>query len=163
MALVKYGGGIIQMSGSLAGNTFARNAYGNYVRAKTKPVNPNTPGQVLARSAVTFLVDRWAAVLTAAQRTAWQTYADAVNMKNKLGETIQLSGFNHYIRSNAILQQQGKTLVDAGPTTLSLPEKDTTFAGAASEATQLITVTFDDTFDYIDEDDAFMFVFHSST
>ncbi|GAI58374.1 unnamed protein product, partial [marine sediment metagenome] len=39
MALVKYGGGITQMSGSIAGNTFARNRYGNYVRSRTKPIN----------------------------------------------------------------------------------------------------------------------------
>ena len=31
MALIKYGGGIVHASGSLAGNTFARNKYGNYM------------------------------------------------------------------------------------------------------------------------------------
>lgn len=159
MALIKYGGGVIQMSGSIAGNTFARNRYGNYARAKTKPVNPNTIAQVAVRSAVTFLVDRWASTLTEAQRTAWKTYADAVNMVNRLGETVQLSGFNHYIRSNTTLQVQSKTLVDAGPTTLSLPEKDSTFAATASAATQLISVTFDDTMEFLDEDDAYMFVY----
>ncbi|GAH13494.1 unnamed protein product, partial [marine sediment metagenome] len=50
MSLVKYGGGIVQMSGSIAGNTFARNRYGNYVRARTKPINPNSDRQVVVRA-----------------------------------------------------------------------------------------------------------------
>ncbi|GAH28464.1 unnamed protein product, partial [marine sediment metagenome] len=38
MALVKYGAGIIQMSGSIAGDVHARNRFGNYIRPRTKPV-----------------------------------------------------------------------------------------------------------------------------
>ncbi|GAH50296.1 unnamed protein product, partial [marine sediment metagenome] len=45
MALVKLGGGIVQISGSIAGNTFARNRFGNYMRSRTKPVNPNSTRQ----------------------------------------------------------------------------------------------------------------------
>jgi len=159
MALVKYGGGIVQMSGSIAGNTFARNRYGNYVRSKTVPVNPNTARQQVIRAAITQLTTRWKETLTAAQRTAWQLYADSVNMTNRLGEVMNLSGFNHYIRSNSILAQQGITLIDAGPTDFTLPEADATFALTASEATQLATITFDDTLDWCDLDEAYMFVF----
>lgn len=150
-ALIKFGGGIIQMSGSIAGNTFARNRYGNYVRARTKPVNPNTAQQNLVRSVVATLTARWAQTLTAVQRTAWNLYADNVNMKNKLGETIHLSGFNHYIRSNAFLQRFGKTIVDAGPVIFELPEQDPAFNITASEVAQQITVAFDDAMDWDNE------------
>jgi hypothetical protein len=163
MALVKYGGGVIQMSGSMAGNTYARNRFGNYVRARTKPINPNSSRQQAVRAAIAYLTDRWSNTLTAVQRAAWNQYGSNVAMKNKLGETVYLTGFNHYIRSNSILKVQGITLINAGPTVFELPAQDTTFAITASEATQVISAAFDDTMDWIDEDDAYLFVFQGTS
>lgn len=162
MALVKYGGGIIQMSGSVAGNTHARNRYGNYVRARTKPTNPNTARQVAIRAALAYLTERWAQTLTVAQRTAWNLYAASVAMKNKLGETIKLSGFNHYLRSNMILKQSALTLVDDGPTIFELPEKDPSITLAASEGGPTISLTFDNTLDWAEETGSFMVIFQGS-
>lgn len=159
MALVKYGGGIIQMSGSIAGNTFARNRYGNYARARTKPVNPNTDLQDQYRSAVADLATRWSQTVTAAQRAAWNLYADNVNMLNRLGETIHLSGFNHYIRSNTMLARIGLAIVDPGPVIFEIPAQDPAFAITASEATQQITVTFDDTMDWDNETGGYLYLF----
>jgi hypothetical protein len=159
MALVKYGGGIVQMAGSIAGNVFARNRSGNYARARTVPVNPNSSNQQAARNAVSTAVTRWANTLTAAQRTAWSLYAANVAMLNRLGESINLSGFNHYVRSNSLLLRNGETPVDAGPTDFSLPETDSLFSVAGSEATQLLTVTFDDALAWASEDDGFMMIF----
>lgn len=159
MALVKYGGGIVQMAGSIAGNVYARNRSGNYARARTTPVNPNTSNQQSARNAVSAAVSRWSNSLTAAQRTAWNLYASNVAMLNRLGESINLSGFNHYVRSNSLLLRNGETPVDAGPTTFELPETDSLFAVTGSEATQLISVAFDDTLTWLDEDGGFMMVF----
>lgn len=39
-------------------------------------------------------------VLTASQRAAWDTYAANVSWIDTLGQTIQLSGINMYVRSN---------------------------------------------------------------
>ncbi len=154
MALVKYGGGIIQMSGSIAGNTFARNRYGNYVRAKTKPVNPSSTRQQKVRSYIAELTERWYSTLTNAAREAWKNYADGVAMKNKLGETIKLSGFNHFMRSNTWRLDLGQAVVDAGPVDLTLPDQDGTIAIALSEATQQVTVSFNDGLDWCSEDNA---------
>jgi len=162
MALVKYGGGIIQMSGSVAGNTHARNRYGNYIRAKTKPINHNTARQIQVRSTIADLTTRWAQTLSDAQRVAWQLYADSVNMKNRLGEVVKLSGFNHYIRSNAIIASKGPWIVDDGPVVFELPEQDPTFAITASEATQNITLSFDDGMDWANEDPGWLFMFQGS-
>jgi len=159
MAQVKYGGGIVQISGSIAGSVFARNRFGNYIRPRTKPVNPNSSGQVGVRSALSYLSTYWHATLTAAQRVAWATYAASVAMKNRLGESIYLTGFNHFIRSNTELVNRSLTLVADGPTVLALPEKDPSFAVSGSAATQLISVAFDDTLDWLDEDDAYMLVY----
>ena len=142
MSLVKYGGGIVGMSGSIAGNTFARNRSGNYVRARTKPVNTNTQSQQDIRAVMSFLTNLWSVTITAGQRTAWNTYANAIAMKNRLGESIYLTGFNHFVRSNTEWVNRGKTATAAGPTTLLLPAKDTTFAISASVASQKISVTF---------------------
>jgi len=150
-ALVKYGGGIIGMSGSIAGNTHARNRSGNYVRARTKPVNPNTARQQAVRSALAELTTQWAQTLSAAQRTAWNLYASSVSMKNKLGETINLTGFNHYIRSNLMRNRAGLGVVDDGPVIFELPAADPSFAVTASEATQEISFAYDDTMDWADE------------
>jgi len=158
MALVKYGGGIVQMSGSLAGNTFARNRSGNYVRARTKPVNPSTTNQVLVRAIMQTLTARWSQTLTAGQRTAWNLYASSVTMTNKLGESINLSGFNHYIRSNHWFARMGRTLVDDGPVIFELPETDPTMSIAGSEVTQIVTMTFDDALPWCSEDDAMLVI-----
>ena len=161
MALVKYGGGIVQMSGSVAGNTHARNRFGNYIRARTKPINPNTAKQVLVRACVANLSARWAQTLSAAQRAAWDLYGASVAMKNKLGETVYLTGYNHYIRSNSWFARMGRTLVDDGPTVFELPAQDPTMSITISEATQQVTMTFDDTLDWCSEDDSMLVILQS--
>jgi len=158
-ALVKYGGGITQMSGSIAGNTFARNRFGNYVRARTKPVNPRSTAQEKIRSVMAYLAERWHADLVASNRTAWANYAAAVAMKNKLGETIHLSGFNHFIRSNSDRLYSGESVLDGGPTVLSLPETDPTTSATYSVATNLISFSYDITMDHALEPGAYMKVY----
>ena len=162
MALVKYGSGIVQMAGSIAGNVFARNRYGNYSRARTKPTNPNTTRQQVIRACIANLSTVWSLVLTAAQRDSWNLYGASVSMKNRLGENILLSGYNQFIRSNSLLLQHGQTLVLPGPTIFELPEKDSTFAISASEATQTISYTFDNTQLWANEVGGFMFKYMGS-
>lgn len=142
MALVKYGGGIIQMSGSLAGNTYARNRFANYVRARTKPVNPKTARQNTIRASLAFLCDRWAHTLDAAKRLAWNDYGKGVAMKNRLSESIFLTGFNHYIRSNMIRKQLGEAIIDDGPTINELPAQDDSMSVTATEDPQLLTIGY---------------------
>lgn len=159
MALVKYGGGIIQMAGSIAGNVFGRNRYGNYARARTIPTNPNTAAQQQVRAAIAWLVEHWSTTLTPAERTAWGLYADSVNMLNRLGEVMHLSGFNHFIRSNAIRKRNADTVITPGPVIFELPEHDPTLAFTASEAAQELEVTYDDTEEWCDLDNAHMYIF----
>ena len=162
MGLVMYGGGITQISGRIGGDVHGRNRSGNYIRAGTKPTNPNTSRQVSVRSSLTFLSARWSQTLTAAQRTAWGLYGDSVAMLNRLSQTIYLSGYNHYIRSNHWLKRLEQTLVDAGPVIFELPAADPTFAITASEATQLISVTFDNTMAWASETGAWMELYQGS-
>lgn len=158
MALIKYGGGIVQMSGSVSGNTHARNRFGNYMRARTKPVNPKSPRQSAARIAIMFLAEQWREdPMDDTKRGAWETYANSVNWNNKLGESVKLTGFNMFIRGNAAVLAVNGTLVTDGPTDLGLPPGDPSFAVSnCSEATQRADLAFDDGFDWCDEDNAFL-------
>ena len=162
MALVKFGGGITEMRGSIAGNTFSRNRSGAYVRSKTTPVNPSSSGQQAVRSSMAFLTDRWSNVLNAAQRTAWNLYGSSVVMTNKLSESINLSGFNHYIRSNLEYKRTFGATIDAGPVVFEIPAADPSFAITVSEGTQFITVTHDAGMAWADENGAAMFLYQGS-
>lgn len=144
MALVKYGAGIVQMSGSIAGDVHARNRFGNYIRPRTKPVNPNSDRQEFSRAVVSYLAEYWHNDLNAVQRNLWNVYAAAVAMKNRLGETIHLTGFNHFIRTNAAYRKITTAPFDAAPTILSLPEKDTVLQCTEENiAAQTFTFTCD--------------------
>lgn len=156
MALIKYGGGIVQMSGSIAGNTHARNRFGNYMRARTKPVNPNTARQVTARSRLALLAEDWREVLSDAQRIAWNTYAAGVSWLNGLGEVVHLTGFNMFCRTNAAYMQVSSRQ-NTAPVILSLAEQDPTFAVELSEANG-ITVTFDEDLPWTTEGGAGMLI-----
>ncbi len=159
MALVKFGGGIIEMRGSIAGTVFSRNRGGNYARAKTTPVNPNTELQQTSRNALNALVARWRNILTEANRVSWNLYADSVTVLNRLGESTNITGFNHYIRSNHWLMTQALPIVDAAPTIFALGEADGIFAITISEATQLASVVFDPLLDWVNEDTGHFIVF----
>lgn len=159
MALVKYGGGVVQMSGSIGGTTFARNSSGNYARARTKPVNPKSTPQSLMRLIMAYLVEHWNEQLTVAERGEWATYAAAISMKNRLGESIKNTGFNHFIRGNSLRLMMVEPLVEAGPAVLTLPPTDPTFAVTASVATQKISITLDETLDWAIAADNFMVLY----
>jgi len=124
MALVKYGAGIVQMSGSIAGDVHARNRFCNYIRPRTKPTNPHSPRQENIRAILSFLAEYWHQTLTGVQRAAWKVYADAVVMKNRLGESIHLTGFNHFIRTNGAHMTWSGVVLPNAPVVLALPEKD---------------------------------------
>lgn len=150
MALVKLGGGVVGISGSIAGNTFARNRSGAYMRARTKPVNPQSARQVAARGRVSFSAEWWHDFLSAANRLSWESYANAVGWTNKLGESIHLTGFNMYMRTACYRLQVGLAAKAPAPVLFSLPNADPVFSCALSEANG-ITVTFDDAQDWCDE------------
>jgi len=158
--LVKYGGGIIQASGSIGGTTFARNRFGNYGRARTKPINPKSPRQMAARIAMIFLAEQWReSPMTPTIREAWETYAESVNWNNALGEVVKLTGYDHFIRSNCARIAAGLELVTAAPTDLGLPNADPTFVVTASVGANKLSVAFDDALLWALETGAAMAVF----
>lgn len=108
-------------SGSAGGITVSRNRFGYYQRNKSVPVNPSTVFQNAVRSAFSELAARWS-LLTTPQRTAWAEYANSVPRTDVFGQPITLDGRQMFIACNSLRKQAGLTVVDSGPTTLTLPE-----------------------------------------
>lgn len=152
MALAKFGGGVTQLSGAIGGSVYARNRSGAYVRANTKPINPNTSLQQAVRQAMADGVAAWAAVLSDANRTAWDLYAANVPVLNRLGDTVNLTGQNMFLRSDTVITQIGGTRVPAGPTDFSLPEGAGAMIATVSEATNQLSLTFSNAADWANED-----------
>lgn len=141
------------MSGSLGGITAARNKGGQYLRARVVPVNPQTPQQVTLRTIFAALAVHWGETLTAAQRTAWDTYAENVTVVNRIGETVNLTGQQMYMRSNTPRLQTGAARVDDGPTIFNLGAFTDMSIGIVGGG-DVVSVTFDNTDAWANEDDA---------
>lgn len=151
---------VTQVSGSVGGMTGSHNKGGMYFRARSIPTNPQSAFQVAIRNAMAGLVVDWSAVLSAAQRAAWDTYAANVPVVNALGDTINLSGQQQYIRSNVPRAQAGLTAIDDAPTAFNLGEfTDPSFS--IDTANDEVDVTFDNTDAWANEDDSSMIVFAS--
>lgn len=121
MALILLGPAVADIRGSVGGSTFARNSSGNYIRNRTKPVYPASDAQVLAAANMSANVAAWNNDLTVAQRVLWNALALRTNRRNALGQSITVSGFNLYIRSNMMLLLTGQPAVTAPPTNPEVP------------------------------------------
>lgn len=158
MARIVSMGPLGDLSGTVAGQVMARNRYGRYCRNYVLPVNPSTAKQENARAAVGDMAIAWAS-LTAGQRNAWNTYAASVPVPNRIGGTDYITGFNHFVRSNSSRLRIPTDVVSDGPSILSLPAPDSTIVITASEATQQLSVAFDDANGWESEDGGFMMLY----
>lgn len=160
-ALIQLGGGVSDVRGSIGGTTFARNRYGNYARNKTVPVDPASSYQTAIRATMGQVRSLWFNSCTAAQRTAWGVYATNVSMVNRIGQSIKLTGYNMFCRTNTSLLYNSLDPILDAPTDFSLAEQDATLAVTCSAATQNLSVAFDTDLDWVDEDDAHLLIYAS--
>ncbi len=145
MALVRFGGGIQQISGSIGGDVHAHNRFGSYIRPRTKPVNPHSIRQENLKAILSFFAEYWHGILTVAQRAAWEVYAAAIAMQNRLGATIYLTGYNHFMRCNIAFRTiNPAAILTNAPAELSLPNKDNQLVVSEETiAAQTFTLTCD--------------------
>lgn len=115
MALVLLGGGVTDIRGSIGGTTFSRNQGGNYARARTKPINQRSWRQTERRCTISECGRFWWDTLVAAERTAWNTYAEETTWTNRLGQAISISGFAAFVRGNTYLRSAGEVMRVAAP------------------------------------------------
>lgn len=102
VGLIKYGPLAQEVSGTVGGVTFARVRQGKSVRGWRAPTNKRTPGQRTQRNNLARFSQEWFRDLSAEDRNVWSAYAPSCIFLNPLGEAYTLSGFNMYVRNNAI-------------------------------------------------------------
>ena len=122
MATIKLGAAISDIRGSIGGTVFSRNGGGAYAKARIKGTNPNTAPQQMVRAIISSMFAAWT-LLTGAVRTGWANYAANVSMINRLGDVINLSGYNMYTRSRALFEMIGATMPATAPSVMALAEK----------------------------------------
>lgn len=106
MARIKYTALVESISGSIGGSTFQRNAYGFTVKNKPNMVRPNRVKQAQRKLSVANNSRAWSS-LSSANRTAWETWAQAVPLPSRLNPDSNLNGFNYFQKYHNIQNQGG--------------------------------------------------------
>ncbi len=151
-------------SGSIGGVTLSRNRGGMYLRGRAIPTNPNSTFQQAVRSAAAQCASLWRNVLTEAQRTGWDLYAENVELPNSLGDPRNVGGLGMYIRSNVpriASGVAGLVRVDDAPIIFNLGDVGPLTVISATGATDIVSMGFTDTDEWVDEDAAALLVYTS--
>lgn len=143
MALVKYGGGITEFRGKIAGNIFSRNKGGAYVKKYTVPTNPQTPRQLEVRAQFSTISVFWA-TLTDLQRASWESAAALIPFENSVGEAYFLSGFGLFCKTNVVLLDVNIATLSDCPEKFDVPDAVPGCSIASSKAIPDIILTADD-------------------
>jgi len=101
-------------SGSFAGETSSRNRFGQYVRNRSIPVNPNSTNQGTVRARLSNNAAAWR-VLTDLQRAGWASLGSDITRNDSLGQTYTLTGFQAYCLVNNNNLAAGNAIVAAAP------------------------------------------------
>lgn len=130
--------------GSLGGITASRNRGGSYLRRRVKPTQVPTDPRSRARADLGGQASAWSS-LTDDARAAWDDRATTWTAVNRIGETIKLSGFNWYCRTNSLRALTGQAEVvvpfDDIPTTILHPPT----SGALDASSQSLAADVDST------------------
>lgn len=106
-------------SGSSGGVTASRNRFGQYVRPRAIPVNPNSVAQGAVRGRMSVNSAAWR-LLTAAQRAGWAGLGASIVRSDSLGQSYSLQGNQAYASVNNNRVACGLTPVSDAPA-LSTP------------------------------------------
>lgn len=121
MAKIKFSALVSEMRNKLNGSVMSKNRYGNYVRNKVTPVNPQTSFQQNVRALLSSLSSAWTG-LTEAQRNGWRALAQAIPFTDIFGDQKFLDGKAMYIKLNSNLVNAGEAAVSAAPAQVAIPE-----------------------------------------
>ena len=126
------------MSGKEGAIVYSHNRFGTYTRRLVIPTNPASVKQGIIRSALQALSNMWTNTLDANKRAAWDSYAAAVPVTNRLNQVIHLTGLNMYVRTGVPAIQIGfPSAYPVAPAVMNLgslltPTVDTFVAGPPS-------------------------------
>lgn len=137
------------MSGSMGGLTASRNRGGQYFRQRVVPTNPASTRQNAVRAYLASAVAAWTNTLTAAQRTAWATYAANTPRTDSLGNEIVLTGQQAYIGAYVPRMQAGAAVPTAAPTVFNRGEPVASITTSLGGAPNLIGLDLGNTSDVL--------------
>lgn len=146
---------VTQISGSIGGVTGSHNRSGMYLRSRAIPTNPNTALQAAVRQNLGQLSAMWQ-TLTSTQQAGWNEYAANVAMTNPLGDTVYLTGQQHFIRSNSPRLQFQQNILSAAPTVFNLGTFTAPTITSAVSGAQQVEMGFQATDEWAGEDDSVM-------
>jgi len=115
MAIVKFGGGVAGIRGTLAGNVYTANGNGAYVRPWSRVHNPKTLYQTINRLSVSLLPSAWRD-LSSGDRADWNAYGVAHPLTNKLGETYKRTGWQWFVHCGQNMSVVGGAAPATAPT-----------------------------------------------
>lgn len=125
MAKVLYTVPVQEITGSIAGVTFQRNASGFIARTKpNKKVNPSAP-QSAAQINYSSIINAWQ-VLPVDSRASWNNLAAAQPHITPWGQSRNLNGFQQFLSNNLILKSLNLAVLETAPA-YSLPAQLSNF------------------------------------
>jgi hypothetical protein len=101
MAIITPSANISEIRGSVGAQTFSRNHWRAYVKARTSPVQPDTASQVNMRTLLSNASQAWRD-LTNEERLNWIQFANDTNTHSRLGSSHKLTGFNAFSRQHVL-------------------------------------------------------------
>lgn len=114
MAKIKYSALVQEMRNKLNGSVLSKNRYGNYVRNKTTPVNPQTAFQQNVRSMLSAVSQAWATI-TAGARQAFLNLAQNHPYTDIFGDQKYLDGKAMFSKLNMNLVSIGQPMLTDAP------------------------------------------------
>lgn len=110
MSKILLGPIISEIRGKTGAVVFSRNRFGNIIRRKTSPVQPNSVLQNAQRSFFSFLSTHFKESSTSTERQAWSDWGANSPISNTLGQVYHPTGINSFLRPNTLLKLTGGSL-----------------------------------------------------
>lgn len=104
----------VPKSGSVDAKTYSRNRFGQYIRSRAIPVNPNTVPQGVMRARFGDNSQAWRG-LTADGRAGWESLGLQITRTDSLGQTYTLTGQQAFIMVNNNLMDAAQAALTAAP------------------------------------------------
>jgi len=119
MAKILFGAIVADARKKIAGNVFSKSRFGSYIRKKSSPVQPRTDFQRAVRANFSANSKNFSTVLTSAEILAWNTFATTHPVKDRFGNTQNLTGLQWYQKLNRELHTIAQTAITAPPASIS--------------------------------------------
>lgn len=103
MATVKFSAIVSDVRGKVGGVVFSRGVNGSYIRKWAKGANRNTASQQIKRNTFSTYVGKWRG-LSPIEKQSWKDATALFTQRNRVGDIVQLSGYQLYLRTNLRLE-----------------------------------------------------------